>query len=110
RPFPTRRSSDLNTTELPAAADDSGDLSSPSADSSGGTATASLTNRRLLSRLTAYVGRIDGQKRLADEAFTSGLAAQKHLLRALFTADAHAVDGTMQLISESVGFLEDVQM
>jgi hypothetical protein len=46
-----------------------------------GTMTATLTNRRLLSRLKAFV-RTDagtlqpGVLRLSDEAFTAGLAAQ----------------------------------
>ena len=79
-------------------------------DSDGNTMTATLTNRRLLSRLKAYVRCENGQMRLSDEAFTSGLAAQKHLLRALFTADADLLDGTLELNSESQGFLEDVQL
>ena len=56
------------------------------------TLTATLTNRRLLSRLSAFVRTDDGQRRLSDEAFTAGLAAQKHLLRALFTADAKIIE------------------
>ena len=39
--------------------------------------------------------------RLSDEAFTAGLAAQKHLLRGLFTADATINDGTLELRSDS---------
>ena len=55
----------------------------------GSTLTAPLTQRRLLSRLKAYVRKSkEVPAASSDEAFTAGLAAQKHLLRALFTADA----------------------
>src|SRR5205085_3339038 len=80
-----------------------------------GTATATLTNRRLLSRLRGFV-RTDAasatmqDRRLSDEAFTAGLAAQKHLLRGLFTADATINNGTLELQSSSRGLLEDVQL
>ena len=63
----------------------------------GDTATATLTNRRLLSRLGAFVRTENGHRRLSDEAFTAGLAAQKHLLRALFTADALVANNTLEL-------------
>ncbi|HEV2295300.1 MAG TPA: LAGLIDADG family homing endonuclease [Tepidisphaeraceae bacterium] len=77
----------------------------------GDTATATLTNRRLLSRLKAFVRADSGQqRRLSDEAFTAGLAAQKHLLRALFTADAIVANNTLELTSESAGLLQDVQL
>ena len=76
----------------------------------GTTLTATLTNRRLMSRLKAFLRTESGRKRLSDEAFTAGLAAQKHLLRALFSADANVVGGTLQLASESVGLLQDVQL
>ncbi len=76
----------------------------------GGTATAALTNRRLLSRLRAYVKHDGGQCRLSDDAFTAGLAAQKHLLRALFTADGVVANGTLELINDSIGLLQDVQL
>lgn len=75
-----------------------------------GTATADLTNRRLLSRLKAFVRTEAGVRRLSDEAFTAGLAAQKHLLRALFTADAQFEHGTVNLKSDSLGLLQDVQL
>jgi ribonucleoside-diphosphate reductase alpha chain len=77
---------------------------------SGGTITATLTNRRLISRLKAFV-RIDaGQRRLSEEAFTAGLPAQRHLLRALFTADG-SVDGqALELRSQSQGLLQDLQL
>ncbi|MBC8109216.1 MAG: vitamin B12-dependent ribonucleotide reductase, partial [Anaerolineae bacterium] len=75
-----------------------------------GTATANLTNRRLLSRLKAFVRTEGGARRLSDEAFTSGLAAQKHLLRALFTADAQFEHGTLVLRSDSLGLMQDVQL
>jgi ribonucleoside-diphosphate reductase alpha chain len=89
--------------------------STDSTQNEGGTMTARLTNGRLLARLKAFI-RTDSSitagraYRLGDEAFTAGLAAQKHLLRALFTADAQINDGTLELESESQGFLEDVQL
>jgi len=75
------------------------------------------TDRRLLSRLKAFI-RIDGRhecvphlhKRLSDEAFTAGLAAQKYLLRALFTAQADITNGALELTSDSRGLLEDIQL
>ena len=74
------------------------------------TLTKTLTNRRLLSRLTAFVHTENDQKRLSDEAFTTGLPAQKHLLRGLFTADGAILSGTLELMSQSLGLLEDVQL
>ena len=98
------------------------DVNGPSVDvgedpEAGNTLTATLTNRRLLSRLTAFI-RVEGRqeclphlhKRLSDEAFTAGLPAQKHLLRALFSAQARITDGTLELTSDSLGLLEDVQL
>jgi len=79
-------------------------------DAGGDTMTATLTNRRLLSRLKAYVRVERTGRRLADEAFTAGLAAQKHLLRALFTADGVVAGGSIELKSHSRGLLEDVQL
>src|SRR5687767_8983410 len=79
-------------------------------DNEGGTATATFTNRRLLSRLSAFVRIENGLRRLSDEAFTAGLAAQKHVLRALFTADANVRKNTVELASESLGLLQDVQL
>ena len=76
----------------------------------GNTLTLKLTNRRLLSRLRGFVSIDSGERRLSDEAFTSGLAAQKHLLRALFTADGQIANNTLELRSESLGMLEDVQL
>jgi ribonucleoside-diphosphate reductase alpha chain len=85
-------------------------------DNNGEVATATLTNRRLLSRLKAFV-RFDSapgmsrvECRLSDEAFTAGLAAQRHLLRALFTADARIDNNTVTLENESVGLLQDIQL
>ena len=63
----------------------------------GNTLTATLTNRRLLSRLKRSSAPTPARRRLGDEAFTAGLAAQKHLLRALFTADGDVADGTLEL-------------
>ncbi len=76
------------------------------------TITVTLTNRRLLSRLKGFV-RTDAGKvapRLSEEAFTSGLAAQKHFLRGLFTADAQLINNTLELESDSLGLLQDVQL
>jgi hypothetical protein len=39
-----------------------------------------------------------------------GLAAQKHLLRAMFTADARLTHNSLELASDSRGLLEDVQL
>ncbi|HEY8749017.1 MAG TPA: LAGLIDADG family homing endonuclease [Tepidisphaeraceae bacterium] len=79
-------------------------------DSAGNTLTATLTNRRLISRLKAFCRTESGQTRLSDEAFTSGLAAHRHLLRALFSADGSINNGTIELFSSSPGLLEDVQL
>ena len=72
--------------------------------------TVTLAPRRLLSRLQAFICTDGGQTRLSDEAFTSGLAAQKHLLRALFTADGNVTNETLELTNQSLGLLEDVQL
>jgi ribonucleoside-diphosphate reductase alpha chain len=77
---------------------------------SGNTMTATLTNRRLLSRLGAFIKTELGVRRLSDDAFTAGLAAQKHLLRALFTADAVVINNTLELKSDSLPLLQDVQL
>src|SRR5438105_4890455 len=79
-------------------------------DSDGSTLTVRLTNRRLISRLGAFIRTEGSRRRLAEEAFTSGLAAQKHMLRALFTADAQIKNGTVELVSDNLGLLEDVQL
>ena len=80
----------------------------------GGTAVAEapgpITHRRLLSRVKAFV-RAEGRAcRLSDEAFTAGLAAQKHLLRGLFTADGTVTHNTLELHHASAGLLADVQL
>jgi ribonucleoside-diphosphate reductase alpha chain len=76
----------------------------------GSVATRTLTNRRLLSRTNAFI-RVDRTgKRFSEEAFTAGLAAQKHLLRGLFTADGFITSGTVVLRSSSVMLIEDVQL
>src|SRR5947209_17207034 len=67
--------------------------------------TCTLTNRRLLSRLSAFVRSDTGTRRLGDEAFTAGLAAQKHLLKSLFTSDAQIHNGTLELPSTSLALL-----
>ena len=79
-------------------------------DDDADTITVTLTNRRLISRLQAFVRTDCGEMRLSDEAFTSGLAAQKHFLRGLFTADANISNGTIALRSDSLGLLQDVQL
>ncbi len=76
----------------------------------GGTAVATFTNRRLISRVRAYVHGAGAARRLSDEAFTAGLAAQKHLLRGLFSADGEIAGGTICVSSTSLGLLQDVQL
>jgi ribonucleoside-diphosphate reductase alpha chain len=89
----------------------SGDGAAVAAGDSSGTLTSTLSNRRLLSRLSAFVRTEPGvARRLGDEAFTAGLAAQKHLLRGLFSADATVRNNTLELTSTDVGLLEDVQL
>ncbi|HEY0008092.1 MAG TPA: LAGLIDADG family homing endonuclease, partial [Tepidisphaeraceae bacterium] len=79
-------------------------------DGDAATMTAALTNRRLISRLRAFVRKDAGQMRFSDDAFTAGLAAQKHILRGLFTADGVIENNTLVLRHTSSGLLEDVQM
>jgi ribonucleoside-diphosphate reductase alpha chain len=86
------------------------DTSDVEEDQTGGTLTATLTNRRLLSRLKAFLRTETTHVRLGEELFTAGLAAQKHFLRALFTADATIENGTLELHSDSLGLLQDVQL
>src|SRR5437764_83864 len=84
--------------------------SDSSSQQDGNTLTATLTNRRLISRLGAFIRTELGVRRLSDDAFTSGLAAQKHLLRALFSADATITNNTLELKSDSLPLLQDVQL
>jgi ribonucleoside-diphosphate reductase alpha chain len=79
-------------------------------ETAGGTATAALTNRRLLRRIRAYVSYESSERRFSDDVFTAGLAAQKHLLRGLFTADATFNNSNLELTSDSVGLLQDAQL
>ncbi len=74
------------------------------------TITVTLTNRRLINRLKGFVRADQSRLRLSEEAFTAGLAAQKHFLRGLFTADGQINDNTLELRSESLGLLQDVQL
>ena len=74
------------------------------------TALQTVTNRRLIGRMQAYMTGEGVSRRMADEAFTAGLAAQKHMLRGLFSADGDIVDGSMEIRSVSIGFLSDLQM
>ncbi|MGF1633141.1 MAG: LAGLIDADG family homing endonuclease [Phycisphaerae bacterium] len=69
-----------------------------------------LEDRRLISRLRAFVTWVEDERRLSDDAFTAGLAAQKHILRGLFTADGLVTDGSIEIRSDSRGLLGDVQM
>ncbi|MBC7782423.1 MAG: vitamin B12-dependent ribonucleotide reductase, partial [Burkholderiales bacterium] len=81
------------------------------ADKSGAsTMTTTVSNRRLISRLRAFVAKQQNKLRLSDDVFTAGLAAQKHILRGLFTADAIVTDETVVLEHDSIGLLQDVQM
>ncbi len=79
-------------------------------DESGPTLTAAVTHRRLISRMKAFIRNDAGQRRLSDDAFTAGLAAQRHLLRGLFTADAQTTGANLDLQSPSLGLLQDVQL
>jgi nucleoside phosphorylase len=72
------------------------------------TTTATLTHHRLLSRLRAFVRRDGATFRLSDEGFTAGLAAQKHVLKGLFSVDG-ALSGSSMRIGGSLGLLTDVQ-
>ena len=68
-------------------------------------------DRRMLGRLGAFIRTpLAGGRRLSNDAFTSGLAAQKHLLRGLFTADGIVTGETVGLRSPRLGLLEDVQL
>lgn len=90
--------------------DTTGLVQTPMTSHSGNTLTATLTNKRLISRLRAYVSMDSQRPRLNDEAFTAGLAAQKHFLRALFSADGIFNSETIILPSRSAGLLEDIQL
>jgi ribonucleoside-diphosphate reductase alpha chain len=83
------------------------------AQSEGSTLTKTFTNRRLLSRLGMFI-RVDRSTgvRLSDDAFTAGLAAQKHLLRGLFSADAvvDGATGSVTLRHRNRHLIEDVQL
>ncbi|MGN6627330.1 MAG: TSCPD domain-containing protein [Tepidisphaeraceae bacterium] len=79
------------------------------------TLSLTVTNRRILSRLRAYVRKEQNtarqlEVRLGDDAFTAGLAAQKHILRGLFTADGVIDGNSIALRHESLGLLQDVQL
>ena len=100
--FITSKYADDYTNELMVADSDSGVFDSS-------LMTMTITNRRVLSRLRAYVRTDHGATRLSDDAFTAGLAAQKHMLRGLFTADGVVTDHTVELTSGNAAFLSDVQ-
>ena len=68
-------------------------------------------DRRMLGRLGAFIKTpMTGGRRLSGDAFTAGLAAQKHLLRGLFTADGIVTGETVGLRTPRLGLLEDVQL
>ena len=70
-----------------------------------------VADRRMLGRLSAFIRTVLGAgRRLSNDAFTAGLAAQKHILRALFTADGIVTHETVGLRSPRLGLLEDVQL
>ena len=73
------------------------------------TTVATLTNLRLLCRLRSFVQGSGSRRHLSDAAFTSGLAAQKHMLRGLFSADGDVVDGSIEIRELSLALLKDVQ-
>ncbi|MEM7809134.1 MAG: LAGLIDADG family homing endonuclease, partial [Planctomycetota bacterium] len=67
-------------------------------------------DRRMLGRLGAFARTpFTGGRRLSGDAFTAGLAAQKHLLRGLFTADGIVTHETVGLRTGRLGLLRDVQ-
>ena len=72
-------------------------------------ATATLTNRRLISRLKGVRPHRRGPASdLSDDAFTAGLAAQEApVVRGLFTADGVRSAMTPSNRDESFGFLQD---
>jgi ribonucleoside-diphosphate reductase alpha chain len=71
---------------------------------------APVVHRRLISRMNAFIRNEAGRRRLSDEAFTAGLAAQKHMLRGLFTADALINNHSVELQNQSRTLLQDVQL
>ncbi|MEM6312622.1 MAG: LAGLIDADG family homing endonuclease, partial [Planctomycetota bacterium] len=68
-----------------------------------------FADNRMLSRFGGFV-KCDEDRRLhfSEEAFTAGLAAQKHLLRGLFTADA-TVNESVELHGHGAALLGDIQ-
>ncbi|HMO26681.1 MAG TPA: LAGLIDADG family homing endonuclease, partial [Tepidisphaeraceae bacterium] len=87
------------------------DMGGDSVTDNGGTlVAATVTTRRLIDRVRAFVRYENGVKRLTDDAFTAGLAAQKHLLRALFTADGEIIGGTIILPVSSLALARDLQL
>ena len=76
----------------------------------GTTLTATLTNRRLISRLGAFIKTELGTRRLSDDAFTSGLAAQRPASARSSAADAVITNNTLELKSDSLPLLQDVQL
>src|SRR4051812_32926154 len=94
-----------------AAMLDGGAEANDGAGKNGDPLTASLTNRRLISRLKAFLRFENGRaRRIGDDLFTAGLAAQKHVLRGLFSADAEVTGDSVELVTENKGLLEDLQL
>ncbi len=80
------------------------------ADESGSTMTLTAHQPRLLARVKSYVRGSGSARSVSDEAFTSGLAAQKHVLRGLFAAVGERVGGTVVLRANARQLLADVQL
>jgi ribonucleoside-diphosphate reductase alpha chain len=91
-------------------ANEMGSLSAGHTEAFAPTMIAPVMHRRLISRMNAFIRTDSGLRRLSDEAFTAGLAAQKHLLRGLFTADALINNHSVELQNRSRGLLQDVQL
>ena len=77
--------------------------------SSSATQKRTLSHPRLLARLKAFTRTDLGSRRLSDDAFIVGLPAQKHLLRAFFSAAA-LQDNSLVVSADSLPLLCDVQM
>src|SRR5262249_32163968 len=101
----------VNSSMIDGGSAEATDASGESGAKNGDTLTATLTNRRLISRLKAFLRFENGRaRRIGDDLFTAGLAAQKHMLRGLFSADANVTGETVELVTENKGLLEDLQL
>ena len=85
------------------------DYANPAMVGHSDTLTLHVTQRRLLTRLHAFIVRgIGACTRIGDELFSAGLAAQRHFLRSLFTADGVLRNNSLEITGES-SLLADVQ-